>query len=367
MDFPSRRKVTSALLSELAHWLCQKAPEQHIVRLHCPHRFSYEYLFTILRQRFASKIYVTQNQFNFYDGLPDIQADLTCDPSATRIHACYHYTPKGCDEALQCNCNYDPQQYLRLTGQHQPLSGSHTNTVSRLTVKLSAAWWFKRNLCAESSPDCVQVYVSPPESHHNPVMRSFFAAHASPAELMDLIVRLRPSRVIPTVAPHPAAYCGEFNELTEDQLLGNNAGALPYLAKDNLSKLMDIEIEIGLLLDHLNAGLKPVRSLADLWDYMTSCSGQVSLRPTVSDNCSASTLACGKGIMESRILHFEKPAETSVKRANTEVILRSCQTEFEDDSDLEAQSFLSVGTYNKQKIQKLEQNVVIISSDSDDY
>lgn len=254
--FPTRKAATDSLLREVARWMAQKPLHLHIVYLRCAHKFSYEYLWSILRQRFANKIYVTQDQYRYYDGLPEIQADLTCDPSTTRIHACYHPKRRGSPEQIQCDCIYDAERYRQTRGL--PLtSKSQSREVRRLTIHLSAIWWFKRRKSLDVPSQCKHVYVESPESCQNPVMRSFFAAHASPTELYDLILLLRPDNVVPTVVP-VADTDGTLDRLTENDLC-------PTARSDKGDNLVELEVKLQEFLNVANRRMPLARSVDDLF------------------------------------------------------------------------------------------------------
>nr|CAD7456241.1 unnamed protein product [Timema tahoe] len=129
-----------------------------------------EYLFRIVANEFDTKVHVSDRVYSFYKCVPEIKDAVTNDPKLSRIHC------------------YDTKELQKMLSGF--INKSDDKEIHIKTIKPSALI-FKNNI-----DETMKLFYSDSD-----IDRVCYSSHSSFSELKDIILHLKPSKIVPCVQP----------------------------------------------------------------------------------------------------------------------------------------------------------------------
>nr|CAD7261536.1 unnamed protein product [Timema shepardi] len=129
-----------------------------------------EYLFRIVANEFDTKVHVSDRAYSFYKCVPEIKDAVTNDPKLSRIHC------------------YDTDELQKVLSGF--INKSDDSEIHMKTIKPSAMI-FKNNI-----DETMKLFYSDSD-----IDRVCYSSHSSFSELKDVILHLKPGKIVPCVQP----------------------------------------------------------------------------------------------------------------------------------------------------------------------
>ncbi|CAH1155960.1 unnamed protein product [Phaedon cochleariae] len=174
--FPRRDESLRELCKIIKEWT--QSGKQFIIKLNTSAKYGYEYLFNEIWKQTNMSIHVSEDVYNFYMLVPEMDKSVTLDGSTTQIH---------------CKCNYPDICDFKLDSFVKP-------------IKISAFRWTEEQL-KEGLSNCET------ETHY-----VCYSTHASYEEGVHLIRFIRPKEIEACVKHDDPNFNKEMLKLIDDLL-----------------------------------------------------------------------------------------------------------------------------------------------------
>lgn len=176
--FPARDSSLPQVCEIMEQWI--KKSDDHIINIETPARYGQEYLFNEISKHMKMPIHVSEDAYNFYKCIPEMDGTITDDENSTRLHS-------ACGSTYQNICkSYFPKHFIK-------------------TVRFSAWVWNKHLL---KNGNMIET--------SNRMVRACYSCHPSLEETQALIKFLKPDAIEACVQPTDSKSKQEMMDLLEE-------------------------------------------------------------------------------------------------------------------------------------------------------